>query len=316
MILVPVALFALGLLVIAKGGGWFADGAVGVAAKTGVPKIVIGATLMSMATTLPEFTVSFIASLEGNSATAVGNAIGSTICNVGLILAIAVLIHPLKQAKIDLGPLIVALTALLLVGFLASDYLITRVDAVVLLVLLAAFLSWQLRRILAMRRSGSAHNQDDAVDSLAQMPIKRSLGLFAVGAVATVLGSRLVVANGIELARAMGVSELVIGLTLVSIGTSLPEFVASVTAARRGYTDLATGNILGANLFNLAWVLPGAALVRELPLDPQMLRIDLPVSLLLMASVGLGLVRGSLRRGWGIAALVVYSGYLVYLFTA
>lgn len=143
MLLVTVGLFILGLVIIAKGGGWFADGSIGVAARTGVPKIVIGATIMSFATTLPEFTVSFIASLSGNEATAVGNAIGSTICNIGLILAIAVLIHPLKQARIDFGPLIATLTALLLLTGFALDKVITWGNGLALFTLLVAFLLWQ-----------------------------------------------------------------------------------------------------------------------------------------------------------------------------
>lgn len=141
-----IALFLFGLLIIARGGGWFADGAVGLAAKTGIPRIIIGATIVSFATTLPEFSVSFMAALSDNTATAVGNAVGSTIANVGLILAIAVLIHPLQGARIDPTPGWIAVGALLLAFLLAWDGSVSRLDAAVLLAYLAIICWWQLRR--------------------------------------------------------------------------------------------------------------------------------------------------------------------------
>ncbi|BAS25919.1 calcium/sodium antiporter [Limnochorda pilosa] len=315
---VTIVLFALGIVAITKGGDWFADGAVWFAAYSGLPKVLIGATLVSIATTLPEFTVSFIAAWSGATDTAVGNAVGSTIANIGLILAGAALIQPVlaesRAFRVNGALMVLAAGLVLLIG---RDGALTAGDGVLLLVAAVGYLAYQARSAGKLRR---ANQQDPSgavsvPDRPSRAELPRNLGVFLLGGLLVVGGSRLVVSNGVALARMLGVSELVIALTLVSVGTSLPELVTAITSARKGHSDLSAGNIIGANILDLTWVLAGASLVRPLPMGSQVLRVDLPVSLLFMSLILLAFTsrRHVLGRGLAAGMLGAYGLYVAYL---
>lgn len=314
-----IVLFIVGLALIAKGGDWFADGAIAIADHTGVPKALIGATLVSLATTMPEVVVSVVAVTSGSPETSVGNAIGSVIANVGLILAAAVLIHPLRgegqAARVQVGSLIAVVLVLIVV---ARDLSISRNNGILLLLLMGAYFAIQLR----IARQGGKENHPETASALdaprdpGSKSMRRQIVLFVVGAVVVIVGSRLVVDNGISIARYLGIPELIVGLTLVSVGTSLPELVTSVTAALKRHTDLAAGNVLGASVLNVVFVLPVAALVQPLSLNVQTLRLDIPVALALIAVLAATLAwRGSVSRWVGGGMLAAYGAYVIYLFT-
>ena len=296
--------FSVSLLIITKGADWFTDGAVGVAEITGVPKVIVGATLVSLATTAPEFCVSVIAAWLEHPATSVGNAIGSTICNIGLILAVAFLIEPVSLAKEDVlrkGLFMLGLGVLILL--LSWDGKIDRVEGVVLFALVPVFLWFSMKRgTWADFDFGSAMMDRE----------KQHIGLrFIAGSIAVVLGSVLLVQNAVHLARAMGVPELVIGLTLVAVGTSLPELITAVSASLQGHGDMAVGNVMGANVLNIAWVLGGASLITPLGIERQSFVLDFPFMLLLMLMF---LLLALWKRGMGRrAGLVLLAGYGCYL---
>ena len=298
--------FVLGVLLITKGADWFTDGAVGVARVTGIPKVVVGATLVSLATTAPEFSVSVAAAWLGHPATSVGNAVGSTICNLGLILAAAALIAPVALDWKDVAPrgaFMIGLGVLLVL--LGRDAELDRTEGLALFALVPLYLWFGARR--AKREKGADSGGAGEASG------GRGVGPpFAAGALLVVAGSVLLVQNAAHLARAMGVPELVIGLTLVAVGTSLPELVTAVSASLRGHGDIAVGNVIGANVLNVAWVLGGASLVAPLGIDRQSFVLDFPVMLLMMALFAAIAWR---RRGVGRGAgLVLLGAYLCYLF--
>ena len=296
--------FAAGLLIVTKGADWFTDGAVGVAEITGIPKVIIGATLVSLATTAPEFSVSAIAAWLDHPATSVGNAVGSTICNIGLILAVAFLLEPVSLAPADVLPkgLFMLMMGVLLLT-LGWDGKIARIEGVVLFVFVPVYLWFTMKR---------ATWTDFDIGSAVTDREHQHIGLrFIAGSLAVVFGSVLLVQNAVHLARAMGVSELVIGLTLVAVGTSLPELITAVSASLSGHGDMAVGNVLGANVLNIAWVLGGASLIAPLGIEHQSFVLDFPFMLALMLMF---LLLAFWKRGMGRrAGLMFLTGYVCYL---
>ena len=300
--------FVTGLLIVTIGADWFTDGAVGIAEITGVPKVIVGATLVSLATTAPEFSVSVIAAWLGHPATSVGNAVGSTICNIGLILAVAFLLEPVSLAREDVLPkgLFMLMLGVLLLSLVWNGE-IARVEGLVLFALVPVYLWFTMKR---------ATWTDFDIGSAVTDREKQHVGLrFIGGSIAVVLGSVLLVQNAAHLARAMGVPELIIGLTLVAIGTSLPELITAVSASLSGHGDMAVGNVLGANVLNIAWVLGGASLIVPLGIERQSFVLDFPFMLLMMLMfLFLALWRRRLGRSAGLAFLAGYVCYLTLMF--
>ncbi len=299
--------FALGFLVITKAAGWFISGAVSLARRTGVPKMVVGATIVSLATTAPEFSVSFLASLLGQPETAVGNAVGSTICNIGLILALAILICPIAAPRVTVGwrYVIMLASGLALTGLTLRGEL-SRAGAGFLLLGLLAYIFYSI--VSARVRVPAPEEAEPTRDN--RSPFFR----FLAGGLGVVLGSVLLVKNASILARAAGVPELVIALTLVAVGTSLPELVTALAASRAGHGDLALGNILGANILDILWVLGTAGLARPLAIKPQTLKLDLPAMLLMMVLVLVfGRTSWRLERMEGVGLIAAYAVYLFLL---
>lgn len=309
-IIVIVALFIVGLVCIVKGGDWFVDSAAWLAEVTGIPKFIIGATIVSIATTLPEQIVSFMAAAEGKVDMAVGNAVGSVIANTGLILAISLLFIPStvnKKQFTSKSLLLIAACAALLV-FCFSGH-VTIWAGLVLLLIFALYIWDNLRQGKA---EAAAENR--APFDKAELP-KRIL-FFVLGAAGIVIGARLLVDNGSALARILGVPENVIALTFVAIGTSLPELVTAITAIVKKQSSLSVGNIIGANVIDLSLILPGCALISggALPVNQQTWQLDMPVCLAVtLVAMVPALITGKLRRWQGGVLLAGYAAYLAVM---
>ena len=289
---VTVLLFLVGLLLIVKGGDWFLDGAVWIAEATGVPRFIIGATIVSLATTLPELTVSVTGVLQGEVDLAVGNAVGSVTANLGLILGIsAVLLLVLCR-----GGVLPFLPSLLLFAVFAVYLWNNIVDA----------------------RSGMAASRAEhparRTTSHRQMVMK--LGMFVIGLAAIVAGSQLLINYGSELALLLGVPSSIIGVTMVAIGTSLPELVTTLTAIIKKEASMSVGNIIGANVIDLTMILPICSAVSggRLTIGSQTTSLDLPACLLLCCiAVVPPLLKGKFYRWQGVLMLALYAAYVVVL---
>ena len=318
--LVPVLLFAVGLLCLIKGGDWFVDGATGLARRFHLPELLIGATVVSIGTTLPEVMVSTTSALTGHGEIAYGNAIGSVICNAALIAAVTIAVRPGPVDRAALRPPVLFFFAAAAL-YAPVAYTSGQFTRPVGLTLLAMFAVYMAVTVLQMRRGAvpAAGEEEAAAGS-----VGRDLGLLAVGAALIALGADLLVDNGTLIAQALGVPESVIALTFVALGTSLPELVTAITSLVKGHGALSLGNVIGANLFNLVLVsgvavtlapfsIPQAAVIAG---HNASLVLDLPVMLLVMLLLTVpALVRGKLSRVQGLALLAVYGAFCAVQFT-
>ena len=307
--LVDVLLIAAGFALVAKGGDLFVDSSIRIGRALRIPRFVIGGTLVSLATTAPELVVSATAATLGDSGIALGNAVGSCICNIGLIVGTVALIMPVEVEKADFVRRAAWMVGagLLVVGF-SWDLTLDRVYGLVLLALAAAYLVWDLVGILRSRRA-SAEEAADADGGLAG-----AVGWFAVGGACVLAGSRLLVDSGRGLAEAFGVPSAIIGFSVIAIGTSLPELVTGVTAARKGAPDLSLGNIVGANVLNLLLIVGLSGTIQPLALDPFSQRYGFPwLGIFFLTIVGVVLKVGLVRRAAGIALLILYALYTIGL---
>ena len=314
-LLLPILAVAAGLAALVWSADRFVDGAAASARLLGVPALLVGMVVVGFGTSAPELTVSAISAWEGNPSIALGNAWGSNICNIALILGAAAAIAPVAVRRdvyrFDLPVLLVATG---LSWLLVRDGGVSRQNAWILLAVFAAWLAGST--FLAMRSGGAAGERHAAGAGLSG----RMAAVWTVAGLAfLVLSSRALVWGAVELARAIGVSDLVIGLTIVAVGTSLPELASSIAAARKGEDDLAVGNILGSNLFNTLAVVGLAGAIHPMPdADPAIAGRDIPAALLLTVLLAVfGLPR--LRRGGGNgrisrpAGWILLAGYAAYL---
>lgn len=302
--------FCLGVLLVVKGGDLFVDAASAIAKASGVPAFVIGATIVSVATTLPELMVSAIAAGEGKVDMTVGNAVGSVTVNTGLILAIALLFMPVKCRRDEYFRQIVLLigSAILLFISCQSGKLLAW-GAALLTVLLVVFLTVNLT---AASSAASTHYGIHAKEKVRTRHIFR----FLLGAVFVVGGSRILVHSGSELATALGVPERVIALTMVAIGTSLPELVTTITAIVKKEASLSIGNLIGANMLDISMVLPVCTWISggNLPISNQMLLLDIPVCILFLVIAFIPmLIRQKGSKIQGMAMLALYFVYVALL---
>ena len=309
----PVLLFALGLLCLIRGGDWFVDGAVGVARRFRLPELLIGATVVSIGTTLPEVMVSVTSALGGHGEIAYGNAVGSVICNTALIAALTIAVRPggIDRAALRAPTAFFFAAAAL---FAAVAYTTGRFSRIVGVALLAMFAAYMVVTVRQMRA------KPDAAANAPQkaLPLRRELLHLVAGAGFIALGADLLVDNGTLLARALGVPESVIALTFVALGTSLPELVTAVTSLAKGHGALSLGNVVGANLFNLALV-SGASVALAPFSIPQSatlaghnasLVLDIPVMFTVMGLLTVpALMRGKLARWQGVVLLAIYAAF-------
>jgi cation:H+ antiporter len=319
---IPVLLFAVGLVCLIKGGDWFVDGSTDLARRFHVPELLIGATIVSIGTTLPEVMVSTTSALSGHGEIAYGNAIGSVICNAALIAAITIAVRPGKvDAKSLKTPVAFFFVAALIYAITAytSGYFGRGIG----LVMLAMFVAYMIITVLQMKNS-PAEGEPEEEESGKPSTLGRELVLLAVGAALIAVGANLLVDNGTLIAAALGVPESVIALTFVALGTSLPELVTAITSLVKGHSALSLGNVIGANLFNL--VLVSGVSVTLAPFSiPQnatiagrnaSLVLDLPVMFLVMLLLTVpALTRGKLTRAQGILLLAIYFAFCAVQFT-
>lgn len=312
-------LFAVGFVFLIKGADMLVAGATSIAKRYGVSDMVVGLTIVSFGTSLPELIINILSSLEGQSELAIGNVFGSNVANLLLILGVTALICPLpiKKATI-LNELPFSLIATLLVGFLANATLlhnreelyISRLDGGILLFFFVLFMVYIYHIAKTNKEEVLAYGTEEPV-----MPIGKSAIFILIGMVGLFLGGTWVVDGAVYIAKSFGLSESFIGLTIVAIGTSLPELVTSATAAYRRNIDIAVGNVVGSNIFNLLWILGISAVINPLPFN-VMSNSDIVMmifaSTLLILAMPIG-KRNTIDRWNGVVFLLIYFGYIAYL---
>jgi cation:H+ antiporter len=308
---------AFGLALLVWSADRFVEGSAVTARHLGMPPLLIGMVIVGFGTSAPEMAVSAIAAAEGNPGLALGNAYGSNIANIALILGLTALIAPIAVHSQILRkelPILTAVTALAAWQLWDGD--VTRVDALVLLGLFAGLVVWSIRQ--GLRKTGEALGAEMERELNAQaMPTRRAVIRLIVGFVLLVASSRILVWGAVEIARGLGVSDLIIGLTIVAVGTSLPELASSIIAARKGEHDMAIGNVIGSNLFNTLAVVGIAGTILPFSVGPAVFSRDIPVMAALTLSlfaIGYGLHGpGRVNRYEGAALPTCFVGYTGYL---
>ena len=312
-----VLLFAAGLVCIIKGGDLFVDAAGWIAEASGIPKFIIGATIVSFATTLPEMLVSVFAALEGNADIAVGNAVGSVTANTGLIMCLSLVCMTCLMERRQFGVKACLLLAaiLSLFGF-TRDGRLSVAEGLLVLVIFAGFLAESL--ISARREQGTELKEDEERPAVSGKTVAGNIVKFVLGAAGIVLGAQLLIDNGTALAQMLGVPDAIIGATMIAIGTSLPELVTTITAIRKKQSSLSVGNIIGANIMDLTLIMPLCALIlgKPLPVERQGMLLDIPACLVVCAGALIpALVQGKFKRWVGFFIGGLYIVYLVIMFT-
>ena len=307
----------VGLLLLIWGADRFVHGAAATARNLGVPPLLIGLTIVALATSAPEILVSLVAALRDESDLAVGNAIGSNIANVGLVLGIVAILRPIELKSATLRremPALLAVTLLTVSLFLDSN--LSRVDGLVLLIGLIIVMIWLLR--LGFRSSATDPLQAEFDAEIPRhMSMRVAIFWLLVGIATLLLGAHLMVDGAIEIAKALGVSEVVIGITMVAVATSIPELAVSAVSAFRGEYGLAIGNIVGSNIFNLLAVIGVAASIQPAALPPSVLSLHIFVmiafTLVLFAMTYEYEGRGQITRLEGVALISAYVAYQAYV---
>jgi cation:H+ antiporter len=311
MVLETALLLVLSLLMITKGADWFVESAVSISEKSGIPKIIVGATIVSFATTSPEFAVSVTAVYMGHVDLSVGNAVGSAICNIGLVLGLIIAIRAIdvdKHGFVRKGAFMLISGLLLILTTL--DEVLSSFDGILLLLVFVGFMyyNYKLQRAV-FDGEGNKRERTPLLD------MKKDLLLFVTGALMVVLGSRILVDAGIAVAEWLGVPQMLIGLTLVALGTSLPELITAVSSTLKGHQDISIGNILGANIMDITLILGVSSQIRTLEIQEQSIIYDFPAMLLIMVLLVIfGITRRKLERWEGGLLLGVYLAYIAGLF--
>ena len=324
--LLSVLLFLVGLLCLIKGGDWFVEGASALARRFHLPELLIGATVVSIGTTLPEVMVSTMSAVSGHGEIAYGNAIGSVICNAALIAAITIAVRPGPVDPKTLRTPVAFFFAAAAIYCVAA-YGFGKFTRPMGLVMLALFVAYMAANVAQMKRApapaeGPAEGPAEAAE--AEMTMAKTLVLLVAGAVLIAVGADLLVDNGTRIAQELGVPESVIALTFVALGTSLPELVTAITSLVKGCSDLSLGNIVGANVFNLVLVSGMSVTIAPFTIPQSStlfgvnssLVLDLPVMLAVMVLMCLpALLRGKLSRAQGVGLLCLYAAFCAIQFT-
>jgi len=310
-------LFAAGLILIIKGGDLFVDAATWIAEASGIPKFIIGATVVSFATTLPEMLVSVFAALEGNADIAVGNAVGSVTANTGLIMCLSLICMNCamtrKQFGVKAGILLVTIAVLF--GF-TRDGQLSVLESAMILVFFVIFLA---ENLIAGHREQGTEAESDVRAKIDAKTMVINIGKFVIGAAAIVLGAQLLIDNGSALARMLNVPDSIIAATMIAIGTSLPELVTTITAIRKKQSSLSVGNIIGANIMDLTLIMPLCALIqgKAMLVERQGMLLDIPACLVISAAALIpALISGKFKRWTGYLIGGLYIVYLIIMFTS
>lgn len=302
------ALFAIGILLVIKGGDWFVDAASEIAVKLNIPAFIIGATIVSVATTLPEMIVSAIAASKGSVDMAVGNAVGSVTANTSMILAIGMLamtfVCPRKKYLKQM--LLLIASSVVLFVFSIPDRL-KIIGSIILFIIFAAFMT--LNVIEARKEEQEAEEEGE----IEKKGLAGNIIMFLIGAGAVVGGSELMVNFGEKIAISLGVPERIVAVTLIAVGTSLPELITTITAIVKKNSSLSIGNIIGANIIDLTLILPLCSIIskQELPVTGNCINVDLPICMIvtLVAMVPL-IIKQKNSKITGVILLLLYAGYL------
>lgn len=301
------ALFVLGLFFVIKGGDWFVDSSVFFARYLGIPQVIVGATIVSIGTTLPEALIGTFAALQGSGDIIAGTALGSILCNTGLILGVNILIKPIeinsKDTFLKVGSMV---GIVVLLGILGSNAYFSRVDGLILLFLFVAYMASNIYT--------GTHNSGEEKISATPQELKKSFLLFLVGLVMVVGGARVLLDSGVELARILGISEALIAITLLAVGSSLPELATSVTAALKGHNGLFFGNVLGANILNGVLVVGTSSAIKPFTVSLPEISGQVITALVLMAVLVIpSFFTRRITRTQGLIAFVIYLGFIVYM---
>ena len=319
-----IVLFLVGFVLLIKGGDWFVDGAVGIAHRYHIPEILIGATIVSIGTTIPEVMVSSLAAAVGQSQTAYGNALGSIICNTALIAAITIA----AKSSLDVDtrtfrtPIIFFFIAAIFYSAIAfSTGFFSRLVGIILLLIFLVYMTITIRQAFSGKLVMDPKEDEDAEKT--DKPLWKDIVLLIIGAAVIAVGAKLLVDSGKIIAAGLGVPESVIALTFIALGTSLPELVTAITSLVKGHSSLSLGNIVGANLFNLVLVSGMAVTIHpfSIPADKLIaghnasLVVDIPLMFFVMAFMTVpALCTKKLRRYQGILLLIIYAAYVAFQF--
>ena len=320
MMIIPVLLFAVGLVLLIKGGDWFVDGATGIAHRFNIPELLIGATVVSIGTTLPEVMVSATSAISGHGEIAYGNAIGSVICNTSLIAAITVAIRPtdVDPKTLKIPTLFFFIAAIFYASIAYTTGYFARWTGILLLGLFVVYMFVNVKAVKKMPKE-----EIPADDTTVSNTMTKDIVLLVLGAALIAVGAKLLVDNGTLIAAALGVPEAVIALTFVALGTSLPELVTAISSLVKGHSSLSLGNIIGANLFNLVLVSGMSVTLKPftIPQDSMLcgkitsLVLDIPVMFAVMLILTLpALKRAKLSRVQGIILLLIYAAFCTIQF--
>ena len=309
-LLTQVLLLVVGFVLLVKGADWFVEGAASIADKFGIPQIVIGLTIVAMGTSAPEAAVSISAALKGSAEITIGNVLGSNILNILIILGLTSVIRTIFVQRTTIHyeiPMVIGITVLLAVMGL-QNHVVGRLEGVILVGCMVIYMMYLLR----LAKRGSIDNEE--LDEFAKKSsMAKLIFLVIIGVAAIVWGSDIAVNAATAIARIFGMSERFIGLTIVALGTSLPELVTSVTAALKGNCDIAVGNIVGSNLFNIMFVVGITAIITPVVYAPAF-KIDSAVAVGAVVLLWLCVLRKqTLNRLHGIIMLLCYGGYFAYL---
>ena len=307
MMFLQIIILLAGFLFLVKGADWFVEGAASIAKKLGIPQLIIGLTIVAMGTSMPEAAVSITAAMNKNAGITIGNVVGSNILNILIILGITAVITNVAIQRSTLLyeiPFMTVITIVLLIfGITGSE--VTFIEGVIFWILFLIYLGY----LFVMAKKGNNQEEAEAKDN----PVWKCMLLMVIGGILVVKGSDFAVSGATEIARYFGMSERFIGLTIVALGTSLPELVTSVTAARRGNTGIAIGNIVGSNIFNILFVIGTTALICTVPFESKFI-IDTAIAVLCGAILWIGTFRHKeLRKPCGVVMLLCYVAYFLYL---
>ena len=308
---ITILLFLVGFVLITKGADIFIDCAVDIGKKANISEMVLGATIVSFATTLPELTVSTFAALDGHTTMSLGNAIGSIICNTGLVLGLIVFISPFRVDKnMFLSKSTILIISIILLLILGFDGNISRVDGIILLTMFLVYMYSNYKSVANDNKDSRSIKTKSSV-----LEWIKVLFIFLVGLVMMVFGSRLLVNNGSIIAESIGIPQSVISLTVIALGTSLPELVSSITAIRKKHHAISVGNILGANILNIVSVIGISSMVNDISILSQNIKIDFPFMILLILTLILPTIKNrKLYRLQGLMMLITYFIYIGVLY--
>lgn len=312
-ILVPVLLFIVGAVFVIKGGDYFVDAATWIAEVSGIPKLIIGATVVSIATTLPEMLVSIMAATQGKVDMSIGNAVGSVTANIGLIMALSLIFMPGLIKRSDY--LLKSVLMLLASAIIVACGLTGKISISFCVLLLIVYAVFMYENVSSAKKNMAENKEEEKDASLKEKKtVITNIAKFVLGTVGIVWGADLLVDNGSELARLLGVSERIIGVTLVAVGTSLPELITTITAIAKKQSSLSVGNILGANIMDLTLIMPLSSVIsgQALPVAQTSAMIDLPASLLVgVIAVVPAMIKSKFSRWQGFVLLGVYISYII-----